>query len=141
VPAILVGSVAWYTWLNDNAAQSFAFRSDHGTLTARRERQHGHWYWYAYRARHGHLHKAYLGKPEELTRQRLHKVAAALVIDEAAQHQKPDAANPPSIAISGPSSRLPSATRVRSYSQMLLARKLFSPPPAQPRTQRPLLNA
>src|SRR5438067_813213 len=73
VPAILVGSVAWYTWLNDTAAQSFAFRSDHGTLTARREGQHGHWYWYAYRTRHGHLHKAYLGKPEELTRQRLQR--------------------------------------------------------------------
>jgi len=77
--AILVGSAAWYTWLNDTAVQSFAFRSDQGTLTARRERQHGYWYWYAYRTQHGYLHKAYLGKSEELTHLRLHEVAATLV--------------------------------------------------------------
>ena len=139
--AILVGSAAWYTWLNDTAVQSFAFRSDQGTLTARRERQHGYWYWYAYRTQHGYLHKAYLGKSEELTHLRLHEVAATLVTDRVAQHQKLDATSPTSIAIPGPVPRLSSATRVKSYKQTLLATKLFIPPPAPTLVARPRLIA
>ena len=61
---ILVGSPAWYGWLKEEAAQSFAFRSAQGTLTVRREQSHGNRYWYAYRTRQGKLHKAYLGKLE-----------------------------------------------------------------------------
>ena len=139
--AILVGSAAWYTWLNDTAVQSFAFRSDQGTLTARCERQHGYWYWYAYRTQHGYLHKAYLGKSEELTHLRLHEVAATLVTDRVAQHQKLDATSPTSIAIPGPVPRLSSATRVKSYKQTLLATKLFIPPPAPTLVARPRLIA
>src|SRR5215469_12444737 len=85
LPAIVVGSTAWHAWLNGEAAQSFAYRSVQGSLTARRERQHGKGYWYAYRTRHGQLHKAYLGKAEELTRERLNEVAAALEADSLPQ--------------------------------------------------------
>ena len=78
MPAIIVGSSGWYAWLNDATTRSFAFHSPQGVLTARRERRHGTWYWYAYRSQHGHLSKAYLGKSEELTTERLHNVAATL---------------------------------------------------------------
>src|SRR5215469_743878 len=73
---IQVGSETWFAWLNEPGPRSFAFSSAQGTLTARREERHGTWYWYAYRSQHGHLSKAYLGKSEELTTERLHNVAA-----------------------------------------------------------------
>jgi LuxR family maltose regulon positive regulatory protein len=75
--AILVGSPAWYAWLTD--ATSFAFRSDHGTFTAHKERRgHAREYWKAYRRRAGRLYRAYLGKSVELTLERLNAVAADL---------------------------------------------------------------
>jgi LuxR family transcriptional regulator, maltose regulon positive regulatory protein len=81
LPATPVGSAGWYRWLNDPATRSFAFHSSQGTLTARREHRHGTWYWYAYRSQHGNLHKAYLGKSEELTPARLKDVAAMLATE------------------------------------------------------------
>src|SRR5438105_1468234 len=75
---VVVGSAAWYTWLADQQNQSFSFRNDLGTFTARRERQRQGWYWYAYRKYEGKLHKAYLGKSETLTIEHLHAAAAVL---------------------------------------------------------------
>src|ERR1700730_10011763 len=37
LPAIEVGSEAWYAWLTEPTTHSFAFRSPQGTLNARRE--------------------------------------------------------------------------------------------------------
>ena len=120
-PAIVVGSTAWYAWLDGEATQSFAYRSAQGSLTARRERQHGKGYWYAYRTRHGQLHKAYLGKPEELTRDRLNEVAAALGADSLPQ--------------------TPREHTTRAHEQALLATKMFIPPPAPALVARPRLIA
>src|SRR5437867_7695623 len=92
-PPIQVGSEAWYAWLSQPATRSFAFSSPQGTLTARREQRHGTWYWYAYRSQDGHLHKAYLGKSEELTPVRLHE-AATLLSAERATNSQPPAATP-----------------------------------------------
>jgi predicted ATPase/DNA-binding CsgD family transcriptional regulator len=78
IAPVIVGSDAWYTWLADRQIQSFSFRNLLGSFTARRERKRHGWYWYAYRKRAGRLRKAYLGKTEELTPQRLNAVAAAL---------------------------------------------------------------
>ena len=78
LPAIPVGSPAWYSWLADPASQSFAFRSSLATFTARREQRHGSTYWYAYKTHDGRLRKEYLGKPEELSLERLQAVAARL---------------------------------------------------------------
>src|SRR5947209_6183097 len=75
---VVLGSAAWYTWLADQQNQSFSFRNDLGTFTARRERQRQGWYWYAYRKYEGKLHKAYLGKSETLTIE--HLLAAATVL-------------------------------------------------------------
>jgi len=76
---VVVGSDAWYTWLADQQVQSFSFKSYLGAFTARRERKRHGWYWYAYLKREGKLRKAYLGKTEEMTLERLNAVAAALI--------------------------------------------------------------
>src|SRR5437763_15069884 len=86
---ILLGSPAWYTWLKEETAQSFAFRSAQGALTVRRGQSHGNWYWYAYRPQRGQLHKAYLRKLEVLTPQRLHAAAPTPVVNTQPHPQGP----------------------------------------------------
>jgi predicted ATPase/DNA-binding CsgD family transcriptional regulator len=78
VAPIVVGSDAWYTWLVDQHIHSFSFRSPWGAFTARCEHKRYGWYWYAYRKYAGKLRKAYLGKTEELTLERLNTTAATL---------------------------------------------------------------
>ena len=76
---IMLGTSEWYAWLE--RATTFTFCSASGTFTARKERsgnQRGGWYWKAYRKRGGTLFSAYLGKPETVTSERLHAVAAHL---------------------------------------------------------------
>ena len=75
---IVVGTDAWYTWLIDQHIQSFSFKHPLGTFTARRERKRHGWYWYAYRKREGRLRKAYIGKTEKLTLERLNAVAVLI---------------------------------------------------------------
>jgi LuxR family transcriptional regulator, maltose regulon positive regulatory protein len=75
--ALPVGSLAWYAWLAD--ATSFAFRSEHGTFTAHKERRGPtREYWKAYRRHAGRLQRVYLGKSSELTLERLNAAAAEL---------------------------------------------------------------
>jgi len=120
LPAIQVGSADWYAWLNQTTTRSFAYHSAQGLLTARRESRHGTWYWYAYRSQHGRLHKAYLGKSEELTPQRL-KEAVARLTKERASNAEPD---PTSSSEQSPGAfPLPSAS-----SAHLLMTKLHIPP-------------
>jgi predicted ATPase/DNA-binding CsgD family transcriptional regulator len=78
LPPILVGSDAWYTWLAEEQLRSFSFRNSIGTFTVRRERQRHGWYWYVYCKREGKLRKAYLGKMEEITLERLNAIATSL---------------------------------------------------------------
>ena len=76
---IAVGSHAWIAWLKDPSTRSFSFRGPPGTFTARKERRvHGDEYWTAYRKRGGRLRKAYLGKAEKLTLERLNEAASVL---------------------------------------------------------------
>ena len=82
--SIRVESHAWYEWLNQPSTASFGYRSAHGSFTARREQRQGAWYWYAYRTHGGTLRKAYLGKPADLTIQRLNAVAERLAAQQAA---------------------------------------------------------
>jgi LuxR family maltose regulon positive regulatory protein len=77
--ALVVETPAWFAWLA--TATTFAFTSDTGTFTARKERagnQRGGWYWKAYRTQHGKHSSLYLGKTEALTLERLNAVAQAL---------------------------------------------------------------
>lgn len=47
-------------------------------MTLRKERRAGRWYWYAYRRIYGKLHKRYVGETEQITEERLLKIAQAL---------------------------------------------------------------
>jgi hypothetical protein len=91
---LVVGTPSWYAWLE--TASSFAFRSDAGTFTARKERagnQRGSWYWKAYRMHHGKLSSLYLGKSETLSLERLHAVAGSLARLAVADREVGRAAN------------------------------------------------
>jgi LuxR family maltose regulon positive regulatory protein len=93
-PEIEVDSVSWAAWLTDPATRSFSFRGSSGRYTARKEhRSRGGEYWVAYRKRGGKLHKAYLGKAQDLTLAQLTDVAAALIghDDEITASPPPDA--------------------------------------------------
>ena len=92
-----VGSQQWWEWLADEHTTTFRFSDTVGSFTARRELKRGGWYWYAYRKREGRLHKAYLGKAEELTPERLADVAAMLTAtiqqeSDAARQSSPESA-------------------------------------------------
>jgi hypothetical protein len=65
----------WLQWLE--SAQSFRYipESSDAPFTARKEKSD---YWYAYRKMAGKLHKRYIGKPGELTLERLEEVASLL---------------------------------------------------------------
>jgi len=77
---ILVGSEAWYGWLAAEQHPSFAFSNQLGTFTVRRERRRQHGYWYLYHKQGGKLRKAYVGKTEEMTLERLNAITATLVV-------------------------------------------------------------
>jgi predicted ATPase/DNA-binding CsgD family transcriptional regulator len=90
-----VGTPAWYAWLN--TARTFAFRSALGTFTARKEQasnKRGGGYWRAYRKRNGKLHRVYLGKSEELTRDRLNTAAMTLAGQQAANEDEREQGRP-----------------------------------------------
>ncbi|QBD77522.1 hypothetical protein EPA93_16600 [Ktedonosporobacter rubrisoli] len=71
---LMVGSAAWYTWLEH--ASRFSFEGKEGSFTARKEPgQHGGMYWKAYRKAAGKLRRIYLGKSEALTHELLSTVA------------------------------------------------------------------
>ena len=107
-PEIAVASPSWIAWLTDPATRSFSFQGPSGRYTARKEhRSRGGEYWVAYRKQGGKLHKAYLGKAEDVTLARLEDVAAAI-----ADRGGEDMASPPSDATSGdggPSRRVDAA--------------------------------
>ena len=76
---LVLETPAWYAWLE--SASTFAFTSEEGTFTARKERagnQRGGWYWKAYRMQQGKLSSRYLGKSETLSLHRLQAAAQAL---------------------------------------------------------------
>ena len=110
--AITVGTAAWFAWLED--ATAFTFSSPSGSFSARKERRaRGGWYWQAYRTANGALQKAYLGKRENLTLERLER--AAVTLASAATPADPLPIAPPP----APAAAMP---------HTLLATKLFVPP-------------
>jgi LuxR family transcriptional regulator, maltose regulon positive regulatory protein len=76
VYSIQVGSQPWVAWLADHSA--FTYEGSAGHLAARCELRRGIGYWYGYRRRNGKLNKIYLGKPEELTLDRLERASVLL---------------------------------------------------------------
>ena len=129
-----VGSPGWYAWLATDAARSFSYRSPHGAYTARKERrQRGGVYWVAYRTAGGRQHKAYLGRAQDLTPQRLDEVAAAL-----AERVAGAAADLGDVA---PSTSVAGGVSPGADGSILLATKLFVPRPRPDLVQRPRLLA
>ncbi len=77
---LTVETASWFAWLEQ--ASTFAFEGPTGTFTASKEHmKRGSAYWKAYRKRDGKLHRAYLGKSNEMTLERLQTVAAILARD------------------------------------------------------------
>ena len=110
---IAVGTAAWFAWLE--TATAFGFTSPSGSFSARKERRaRGGWYWKAYRTANGRLHRAYLGKTEDLTLDRLNHAASALAsasarphVDTAALPPPPAVATPLNCSLPSSLSRLP----------------------------------
>lgn len=76
---LIIGTPAWYKWLE--TATMFTVTGDIGTFTVRREQagnKRGGWYWRAYLQHAGSLHRVYLGRPEDITPERLSSVATRL---------------------------------------------------------------
>ena len=110
---IVVGSEAWYCWLADEQHQSFAFRNQLGIFTVRRERRRQRWYWYLYHKHEGKLRKAYLGKTEEVTLERLNAVTVTSV-GQSDLHGDADAHVPaPGSTVDGSDHPLPTPLRPR----------------------------
>lgn len=79
--SIVVGSARWFEWLQEGTSTTFSFRSPDGSYTARKESAGNHRggrYWKVYLKRQGVLYRAYLGKSEDLTFERLNEVALML---------------------------------------------------------------
>ncbi|HEY0604095.1 MAG TPA: LuxR C-terminal-related transcriptional regulator [Herpetosiphonaceae bacterium] len=123
VGPITVGTPAWFTWLEE--ATAFTFTSPAGSFNARKERRiRGGWYWKAYRTVNGTLHRAYLGKRENLTLDQLERAAVKLAT----------AATPVDVQVIAPPSA-PATTLPRT----LLATKLGVPPVRAHLVPRPRL--
>jgi ATP/maltotriose-dependent transcriptional regulator MalT len=138
--AIQVDSEAWYAWLNQPTTRSFAFHSQGGTLTARREQRQDTWYWYAYRTQDGHLHKVYLGKSEDLTSVRLHEAVVSLSAERITNAQNSDTLTPAQPQEATLTPPLP-PTSVASISSLpLLTTKLYVPPARLSLVARPRLT-
>ncbi len=82
---IPIGSDSWFEWLS--TAKKFSFKHPNGGYVAQCEQRKQKSYWYAYKRRNGKLHKAYLGKKEELTLERLQEVGDLLAGTAAVNQQ------------------------------------------------------
>ncbi|MBA2277567.1 MAG: AAA family ATPase [Chloroflexia bacterium] len=74
-----VGGNAWVSWLKRPETTTFRFEGGAESFTARRERQRGRQYWNAYRRLAGQLRKAYLGRPDDMSLERLEAAGLRLV--------------------------------------------------------------
>ncbi|PWT77755.1 MAG: hypothetical protein C5B60_02155, partial [Chloroflexi bacterium] len=133
---LTVDTPDWYAWLE--SASTFAFTSEAGRFTARRERagnQRGGWYWKAYRTRRGKLASLYLGKSETLTLSRLETVARGLA--DARVETTPESNGGTGVPSTPAAAQ---ATRDESLTP-LLATKLHRPLPRPHLVRRPHLTA
>src|SRR5215213_1710431 len=111
--AVLVGTPAWYAWLDQ--ATTFAFADASGRFTARKERREGvNGYWKAYRKRAGLVRGTYLGKTPDLTLERLQAAAATLaeptIAGGAAPLREADLATQSAVPTARSSTSLPEGT-------------------------------
>src|SRR2546421_2023875 len=133
---LAVETPAWFAWLA--TASTFAFTSDTGTFTARKERagnQRDGWYWKAYRTQHSKHFSLYLGKTEALTLESLNAVGQALAHAYSgdkggtADVERPDL----------PTEEVERRTMATTPADPLLATKLYVPRPPLQFVRRPRL--
>jgi len=134
--SLVVGTPAWYAWLE--TVTVFTFSSAYGTFTAHKEQagnRRGGRYWKAYRRRNGKLHRAYLGKSEELTLGRLNAIAAALagesLTGKASGAQEPSLQARPASPMSADSAQSPTATPASATGSTYASGAMTSNLPAQ----------
>lgn len=84
---IQVGSELWFEWLA--TATKFSFKYQNGSFMAQCEQRRNNVYWYAYKRLNGKLHKAYLGKTEEVTLEKLQQIGDSLTGPAHFEHPRP----------------------------------------------------
>ncbi|MGQ0575362.1 MAG: ATP-binding protein, partial [Pseudonocardia sp.] len=77
-PPLPVGGFGWQRWLDGPAVPTLRIEDTDPPCSARRERRGASGFWYAYRRCDGALRKAYLGRAEDVTAERLHAAADEL---------------------------------------------------------------
>ncbi|HEU0027692.1 MAG TPA: hypothetical protein VFQ25_11300 [Ktedonobacterales bacterium] len=87
---IQADSAAWFEWLRHPLHASFSYQTPAATITTRRERKRNGWYWYAYCAFDSRLHKAYLGRTDNLTLGHLREATAGLMGTCSPRERAPD---------------------------------------------------
>src|SRR5258708_9015223 len=123
---------AWWRWLIAEHTTTFRYENARGSFTARREQKNGSWYWYAYRKKNGKLHKAYLGKSEELTPECMNNIAAILAEREG-NHPAPVPATPHPPLRTRINAAIAKTSIYNGYPQgMPLRATKLSSPPVQP---------
>ena len=77
--SIIVGSPAWFDWLQ--TATHFCYSASHPVdrFTARKEKRRHNFYWFGYLKINRKLHNVYLGKAEQLTPDRLEQACEQLM--------------------------------------------------------------
>ena len=76
--SIVVSSSEWFEWLDTAERFSFVYSPVY-CLTVRKEKWRNDFYWYAYLKHQGKLLKAYVGRSDTLTQERLEDVAKHLI--------------------------------------------------------------
>ena len=111
VDSILVGTPAWYDWLEQQS--SFTFIDHALTFTARRTRGS---YWIAYRKHQGKLYRIHLGHSHTLTLERLQAAAQGF----AGKHHPGEQASMPRGSLLLPGSPYPHHPALRSMPTITL---------------------
>lgn len=78
IESLTVDGPDWFDWLQEEYSTSFRYETQSLSFTAIRENRQGRQVWYAHRRLKGKLHRVYLGKPENVTAQKLTKAAQKL---------------------------------------------------------------
>ena len=140
--SIDVGSPEWTSWLQEANTRSFAFRGDAGVYTARKETQGSRSYWYAYRRREGKVRKAYIGKSEAVSAERLEQVAISLSPHPGKARQ--GESGPPAVDTTSPTAHDRVVTQsppANEYWRTRLRIKLLVPGGREDLIQRPRLES
>ncbi|WP_376796999.1 LuxR C-terminal-related transcriptional regulator [Thermogemmatispora sp.] len=121
---VAIESPEWLAWLREHAA--FTYQEGNQRFTIRREQRRGGHYWYAYKRTQGRLFKCYLGRDQDLTRQRLREATHYLL----QRSSVASSAVPTPVAAAAPAGASSPSQQCVPSRPVLLATKFL--PPALP---------